>query len=337
MSLVGGVNVYDAALVASGFSAICTAAHLLSSLPAEATIAIVGDELDFGRGTAYRAELPFHRLNVPAGRMSAFPDRADDFVDWLAENGIADNPLLFASRGDYGLYPRDRLAGLLRNREQRARVDFVRAKASACRPDGTGGFSSTLDNGAQLRAQNVVLCLGVGAASLPVQTVAREEEAPQRIIGHCWQPGWLSKIKAGDRICILGSGLTIIDQVLTLRGKGHQGSIHVLSRRGLVSHPHVSPPSPSAEPNLPEGSMEISGLLHSLRNQVRDGAPWRTVMDGLRPQTQSLWKRLTPAQRSRFLRHALPWWNIHRHRISPEVSAAFVTLLSDGVVELHAG
>ena len=38
--------------------------------------ALVGS--DFGRGTAYRAELPFHRLNVLAGRMSAFPDRADD-------------------------------------------------------------------------------------------------------------------------------------------------------------------------------------------------------------------------------------------------------------------
>ncbi|MGV2052888.1 FAD/NAD(P)-binding protein [Agrobacterium sp. 22-209-1] len=94
----------------------------------------------------------------------------------MAENGIADNPLLFALRGDYGLYLRDRLAGLLRNREQRARVDFVAAKASACRPDGTGGFSFTLENGEQLHAQNVVLCLGVGAASLPVQTVAREEE-----------------------------------------------------------------------------------------------------------------------------------------------------------------
>ncbi|NTE36714.1 FAD/NAD(P)-binding protein [Agrobacterium tumefaciens] len=328
---------YDVALVGSGFSAICTAAHLLSSLPAEASIAIVGDESDFGRGTAYRTELPYHRLNVPAGRMSVFPDRPDDFVDWLAENGIADNPLLFASRGDYGLYLRDRLAGLLRSREQRARVDFVRARASACRPDGAGGFSFALENGEQLRAQNVVLCLGVGAASLPVQTVAREEEGPQRIIGHCWQPGWLSKIKAGDRICILGSGLTMIDQVLTLRGKGHQGPIHVLSRRGLVPHPHVSPPSPPVEPNLPEGSTEISWLLHALRKQVRDGAPWRTVMDGLRPQTQSLWQRLTPAQRGRFLRHALPWWNIHRHRIAPEVSRAFGKLLSDGVLEIHAG
>lgn len=152
---------YDVALVGSGFSAICTAAHLLSSLPAEASIAIVGDESDFGRGTAYRTELPYHRLNVPAGRMSVFPDRPNDFVDWLTENGITKDPLAFASRGDYGLYLRDRLANLLRSREQRARVDFIRAKASACRPDGAGGFSFVLENDGQLHAKNVILCLGL--------------------------------------------------------------------------------------------------------------------------------------------------------------------------------
>jgi uncharacterized NAD(P)/FAD-binding protein YdhS len=328
---------YDVAIVGSGFSAICTAAHLLSSLPAEASIAIVGDESDFGRGTAYRTELPYHRLNVPAGRMSVFPDRPDDFFDWLTENGLGDDPLSFASRGDYGLYLRDRLATLLRSRDQRARVDFIRAKASACRPDGNGGFSFTLENGERLQAQNVVLCLGVGAASLPVQTLVKDEDRPQRIIGHCWQSGWLSRVKAGDRICILGSGLTMIDQVLTLRGKGHRGPIHVLSRRGLVPHPHISPPLPPADPRLPEGSTEISRLLQALRKQVNDGAPWRTVMDGLRPKTQSLWQSLTSEQRGRFLRHALPWWNIHRHRIAPEVHKAFETLLSDGILEIHAG
>lgn len=328
---------YDVAIVGSGFSAICTAAHLLSSLPGDASIAIVGDESDFGRGTAYRTELPYHRLNVPAGRMSVFPDRPDDFLNWLTENGLGNDPLAFASRGDYGLYLRDRLASLLRSRDQRARVDFIRAKASACRPDGDGGFSFALENGERLRAKNVVLCLGVGAASLPVQTLTKDDETPQRIIGHCWQSGWLSKVKAGDRICILGSGLTMIDQVLTLRGKGHRGPIHVLSRRGLVPHPHISPPLSPADPRLPEGSTEISRLLQALRKQVKDGAPWRTVMDGLRPKTQLLWQSLTSEQRSRFLRHALPWWNIHRHRIAPEVHKAFEKLLSDGVLEIHAG
>ncbi|MDA5633809.1 MULTISPECIES: FAD/NAD(P)-binding protein [Rhizobium/Agrobacterium group] len=328
---------YDVALVGSGFAAICTAAHLLSSLPAKASIVIVGDESDFGRGTAYRTELPYHRLNVPAGRMSVFPDRPNDFVDWLKESGIGDDPLLFASRGDYGLYLRDRLATLLRSREQRARVDFIRAKASTCRPADAGGFTFVLENGETMRAQNVVLCVGVGAASLPVQTVANDEGRAQRIIGHCWQPGWLSKVKTGDRVCILGSGLTMIDQVLTLRGKGHTGPIHVLSRRGLVPHPHISPPLPPVDPILPEETTEISRLLQSLRKQVRGGAPWRTVMDGLRPRTQSLWQVLTVAQRSRFLRHALPWWNIHRHRIAPEVHAAFEKLLADDVLEVHAG
>lgn len=328
---------YDVALVGSGFSAICTAAHLLSSLPAGASIAIVGDESDFGRGTAYRTELPYHRLNVPAGRMSVFPDRPDDFVEWLAQNGLGNDPLLFASRGDYGLYLRDRLASLLRSREQRARVDFIRAKASACRPESQGGFTFTLENGETLQARNVVLCLGVGAASLPVQTVAKREEGVQRVVSHCWQPGWLSRVKSGDRICILGSGLTMIDQVLTLRGKGHRGPIHVLSRRGLIPHPHVSPPVPPSAPRLPESSTEISELLRSLRQQVTNGAPWRSVMDGLRPKTQSLWQSLSSQQRARFLRHALPWWNIHRHRIAPEVHDAFDRLLSDGVLTIHAG
>lgn len=328
---------YDVALVGSGFSAICTAAHLLSSLPAHASIAIVGDDSDFGRGTAYRTELPYHRLNVPAARMSVFPEQPDDFLSWLRENELGDDPLLFASRGDYGLYLRDRLATLLRSREQRARVDFIRAKASACRPDEGGGFSFILENGERLRAQNVVLCLGVGAASLPVQTAAKDEARPQRIIGHCWQPGWLSRVKAGDRICILGSGLTMIDQVLTLRGKGHRGPIHVLSRRGLVPHPHISPPLSPVDPIFPENTTDISRLLQSLRKQVKGGSPWRTVMDGLRSKTQSLWQNLTPTQRGRFLRHALPWWNIHRHRIAPEVHAAFEKLLTDGILEIHAG
>lgn len=328
---------YDVAIVGSGFSAICTAAHLLSSLPVEASIAIIGDESDFGRGTAYRTELPYHRLNVPAARMSIFPAQPDDFLDWLQEYGLGNDPLLFASRGDYGLYLRDRLAALLRNRDQRARVDFIRAKASACRPEGDGSFFFILENGQKLLADNVVLCLGVGAASLPVQTVANTDATPHRIISHCWQPGWLSRVKAGDRICILGSGLTMIDQVLTMRGRGHHGPIHVLSRRGLVPHPHITPPLTAAEPVLPEGTTEISRLLQSLRAQVRGGTPWRAVMDGLRPKTQLLWQKLTPAQRARFLRHALPWWNIHRHRIAPEVHGAFQKLHADGVLTVHAG
>jgi len=60
-------------------------------------------------------------------------------------------------------------------------------------------------------------------------------------------------------------------------------------------------------------------------------------MDGLRPVTQELWKRLSLNERSRYLRHALPWWNIHRHRVAPEVFERLNGLVRDGIVQFHAG
>jgi uncharacterized NAD(P)/FAD-binding protein YdhS len=87
---------------------------------------------------------------------------------------------------------------------------------------------------------------------------------------------------------------------------------------------------------LPE-HVEISMILREIRRQVQKGADWRGVVDGLRPQTQAIWQKLGLEQRSRFLRHALAWWNIHRHRIAPQVFARFDALLKDGTVTVHAG
>lgn len=78
-------------------------------------------------------------------------------------------------------------------------------------------------------------------------------------------------------------------------------------------------------------------MLANLRRQVRAGASWRAVMDGLRPDTQTLWQSLDQVKRSRFLRHALAWWNIHRHRIAPQAHKVFSHLVSEGIVEVHAG
>jgi len=327
---------YDVAIVGSGFSAIALTINLLRFLPASASVAVVGDDPGFGRGTAYRTEFYLHRLNVAAARMSVFPDRPDDFVEWLRRQGRAVFAEDFASRGDYGLYLRDTLASLLRPRERRAHVDFVRAKATACVQCESDGLVFCLDNTGELKARNVVLALGVGNADLPLPKDRVDEAVRPRIIDNPWRLGWLSRVGRTDEICIFGSGLTMIDQVLSLRAQGHRGRIHVLSRRGLVPHPHPARRAAPLAPELPE-SREISALLHALRRQVDNGSDWRGVIDGLRPQTQALWQSLSAEQRSRFLRHALPWWNIHRHRIAPEVFARFDALLKDGTVTVHAG
>lgn len=329
--------VYDVAVIGSGFSAISLVTNLLLKIPSDRSIAVIGDDADFGRGTAYRTELHLHRLNVPAARMSAFTDRPDDFVQWLSRKGRRPDEGGFASRNDYGLYLRDTLASLLRPGHQRARVDFVKAKAISATVPAEGTTVFRLSDGRALEAHNVALCLGVGTASLPRLTSDADMTLLRRVVRNPWELSWLGRVRENDTVAILGSGLTMIDQVLSLRNRGHRGKIHVLSRRGLVPHAHSAEPITSVAPAIGNSQAEISEIVAALRAQVRDGVDWRAVMDGLRPQTQSLWRRLGRAQRSRFLRHGLAWWNIHRHRVAPQVHQAFEALVKDGTVSIHAG
>jgi uncharacterized NAD(P)/FAD-binding protein YdhS len=49
------------------------------------------------------------------------------------------------------------------------------------------------------------------------------------------------------------------------------------------------------------------------------GSDWRPVVDALRPLTQSLWRGLDDGERRRFLRHLACRWDVHRHRVAPQV------------------
>jgi len=328
--------VYDVVVVGSGFSAIATVCNLIELLPSSSAVAVIGDDPGFGRGTAYRTELYLHRLNVPAGRMSLFPDRPSAFVEWLGDRKRPLREGDFASRQDYGLYVRDTLAGLLR-RKPRCRVDFIRAKATGCveRYDTALGF--LLDNGDEIAGRNVVLCLGVGNADLPVDLSGLSPHARSHVVENPWRLGWLRRVGAEDRVCILGSGLTMIDQVLGLYAHGFTGRVEVLSRRGLTPHGHAKAPAPAAPLDIEALPIRMSALLRRLRLESRQAGDWRSVMDGLRPQTQALWRRLPEAERRRFLRHALPWWNIHRHRVAPDVFGRFRAMVESGQVLIRAG
>jgi uncharacterized NAD(P)/FAD-binding protein YdhS len=328
---------YDLAVVGAGFSAIAVTINAMRSFPPSSRIAVIGDDASFGRGTAYRTEFYVHRLNVPAGRMSVFADKPDDFVEWLTSKGRDPSVDDFASRNDYGLYLRDRLAALLRDRANCAKVDFIKSKAAGCVRSGDDGIVFTLDNDEHVTARTVALCLGVGNARLPPALQAAPQPVRSRIIENPWKLDWLQRVGHTDTVCILGTGLTMIDQILALRTHGHRGKIHAVSRRGLIPHPHLAKRSHPIPPVLPEEGRAVSEILAALRRQADSTGDWRAVIDGLRPHTQALWQEMTMDQRGRFLRHALPWWNIHRHRIAPGVFQQFEALISAGVVKVHAG
>ena len=73
-----------------------------------------------------------------------------------------------------------------------------------------------------------VLCLGN-------QKPRRLAIAPaERCVADMWAPGAMDGIGADEPVLIVGTGSTGIDALLELHHRGHRGTIHLLSRRGLL-------------------------------------------------------------------------------------------------------
>ena len=123
---------------------------------------------------------------------------------------------------------------------------------------------------------------------------------------------------------LIGSGLTMIDTVISLLDQAHTGPIHAISRRGLLPRRHGEAPP---QPPLPLAEIDCSSvvaMLQAVRQAVHragdDVNAWRSVVDALRPYTQQIWQSLSTAEKRRFLRHLRPWWDVHRHRMAPAVA-----------------
>jgi uncharacterized NAD(P)/FAD-binding protein YdhS len=141
--------------------------------------------------------------------------------------------------------------------------------------------------------------------------------------------------ESGGDVLIVGTGLTMVDVVLSLDAAGHQGRIMALSRRGLVPRAHAAfEPVVVARDEVPHGS--VRSLWRWLRKRGAE-CGWRGSVDALRPHSHALWQALDQDQQRRFLRHARPWWDVHRHRIAPEVAAVLKRLIGEARLEIAAG
>jgi uncharacterized NAD(P)/FAD-binding protein YdhS len=128
---------------------------------------------------------------------------------------------------------------------------------------------------------------------------------------------------------------------LALDRQGHRGPITVVSRRGLLPTAHrLTAPRTVSSREIPFGAA-ISALLAWLRGLAArmgaEGADWRSAIDGVRPYTQRLWRSMTIEQKRRFLRHARAYWDVHRHRMAPEIERAILGMRSTGRLTLIAG
>ncbi len=84
--------------------------HLLRHAPAGTHVNLIERNRTLGPGLAYSTNNPSHRLNVPAGKMSASEDAPKHFLDWLqcqpaqVLSGVKLDESRFVPRGLYGAY-----------------------------------------------------------------------------------------------------------------------------------------------------------------------------------------------------------------------------------------
>ncbi|MBG1267841.1 FAD/NAD(P)-binding protein [Nostoc sp. WHI] len=334
------------AIVGGGFSGSLVATHLLKTASQPLTIKLIERSDQIGKGIAYSTDTNCHLLNVSAGNMSAFAHDPGHLLRWLQHNRdelIAFlpqevNASTFIPRKVYGLYIQSVLAEAEATAPSDVRLERLTDEVVGVQPEEKGAMIS-LRSGRCFAADRVVLALGNSPSAPPaIQNANSNDESYLR---NAWSADALADLDADAPVLLIGTGLTMVDMVLSLSDRQHRGKIYAVSRRGLFPLKHqAAQPYPCFL--TPENSPKsVRGYLRRLRTEVEiaaaKGYDWRAVIDSLRPMTQKIWQQLPTEEQQRFLRHLTPYWDVHRHRIAPQVADVVTQMLDSGQLTIAAG
>jgi len=281
-----------------------------------------------GQGVAYSTQEPAHVLNVRAEVMSAWADDLEHFVRAAESEG--DTRRDFVQRQQFGRY----LRTILKEAVEAGLVQVARHQAISAEPSASG-WSVRLDDGERVDASALVLALG----NQPPEPLPFGQHSA-RVINNPWGGEALAAVEdlasSHEDVLLVGTGLTMVDAVLSLDAAGHRGRIVGLSRRGLIPRGHSNDmvPAPVEADEVPHG--HVGTLWRWLRKRGAQ-VGWRAAVDSLRPHAHRLWQAFPLEEQRRFSRHARPWWDVHRHRIAPEVAQRLHDMIAEGRLEIVAG
>lgn len=338
------------ALVGAGCGGVLVACHLLAESQRPVDLVLIDPRRDLGRGTAYRTDRPYHLLNTRARDMSTSSARPEDFVEWCARSGSAVGPDDFVARGRYGEYLAQQLAEAAAAHHE-STVTHVPDEAVGIEWGVAHGRDAdhvtvTLGGGGRVDARHVVLSLGPPRPSVPwpAPTGPGPSANAAPLIADPWAPGALAGVPHDARVLLVGTGLTMVDVVLELAQEGGRAMV-ARSRHGLLPLTHAAaayrvPPGTGWQVDAASAA-SARGILRWARQSAEkasiEGGDWRDVVTALRLDSNRLWQALSDTERSRLVRHALRYWDVHRHRMAPEAAARVETLRSAGRLGLGGG
>ena len=316
------------AVIGGGASGTLTAYQLVKQCATGTRVVLVEPRAQVGLGLAYSTPSLRHLLNVPAGRISGLPDEPGHFLAWLQANHDAKATAdTFAPRAIFGRYLQSLLA-MAPGVEYR-HTDVVAYEAAA------HGAALVLRTGERLQADVVVLATG-NFRPAPLRGISAEATATGVYCHNAWDPATYERLDRNAPVTLIGTGLTGVDVLLRLREQGHCGVITAISRHGIFPTRHapyerltccaIASPPPTA-----------LAYLRAVRRALREGTPWRAVIDSLRAETNRLWLALPHQEQLRFRRHLQRRWDVVRHRMPLQAADVVERELAEGTLLLRKG
>ena len=323
----------DVLIVGGGFSGIALASQLVRT---EKDLHVVIARSPNGPkfGVAYDTDCVQHLLNVPAKGMSAFPEIPNHFIEWAHEQGNPLEPNSFASRRFYRSY----LEALLKETLATGQARLIEKEVTdICK--STDGWQVEFTDGSFFSSSQVVIAFGGFPPSSIPETKAIANHPS--FVANPWRSIDPCRLAYARKIAIIGTGLTAIDVILSCESAGFDGSYTLFSRRGRMPAVHDLSTKPLPQDAVPQPSDSIRELLKSLRKAAKESAKydtnWRAVVDGMRPRMAVYWQTLSPESKRRFLSHLRPFWEVHRHRLAPEIHAKVQALIQASRLTVRSG
>lgn len=332
------------AILGFGFSGLMVLAHVLRETTRPLTLYVIDPSPD-GLGLAYRTAQPQHLLNVPAGRMGAWADQPEDFFVWLssaAGNRACQTHGLTIPYTSEDFVPRLLYGEYLQSIWQQAQA--VAAQKS-CRIAIVPSYAVALpQEGAELHvltARGDAIAVDAAIVAVGNHSTPLYPHLPQdHLIQTPGDEQAIATAAATSRnIAILGTGLTAVDTIMSLRAHGYTGPITALSRHGWLPRAHAEHTIPYAwqRDELLDRAATPSQLIHCIRQRIRaQHNDWRAIIDGLRPHSQVLWRRFTVRDQQRILKRVASMWGVHRHRMAPQIAALLEAEINTGNLQIAA-
>lgn len=291
----------------------------------------------FCKGFAYSTRQNDHLLNVRAANMSIFPDEPGHFVNWLAKHYPQYTAADFVPRKVFGEYTLHTYQALKQTNPMVSVTEYAEEVISIEQTQHEFTVSAAKPH----RCGQVVLALGNFLPAHPRSQSLEFINAP-----HYFQNAFdtrLAEVAAGkEQVVIIGSGLTMIDTVISLENGGYRGHITAVSPHAYLPQAHSQNSLPAVssfiKEHMPYTLLDLYSLVNSeLKKARRLNLNPHSVIDVMRPHLQELWHRLSLADKQQFLRHLRHKWGVARHRAPTQSMALIERLLRENRLRVVKG